>query len=486
MLGLYAYPVAAETIFESSAKSLATLKEKITVTKLDNGLTIVMYPRGFAPIFSAVTSVGVGGVDEHQGETGIAHMFEHMAFKGTSAIGTKDIAAEKPLLAQIEVLAAKDPTFESLLPQEKEQLQQIYSQLQKLWNKEEFSLQYEKRGSVDLNAQTDKDHTTYMVSLPKNAFEFWAKTESARLQDPILRQFYSERDVVLEERRMRFENDPASMMYEQVLQHAYTIHPYRLPLIGYEDDIRHLTATKLDAFRKQYYVPSNIVISVVGYIDQKADLEVMKKYFGSIPAGAAAPGTKLIEPMQTSERQFVFPADVSPQVSVAYHKPNYPHPDDAVISVLDQMLTGSSQSPLFDILVKKENLATQVNQTEAPGTRFPNLILFNLIPRQPHTNAELLKRFDEVLQQSISTFTDEQLVQAKRAIAVSYLSQMKSNITLAETLSSVQLSYGNWAAIIDWYQEVLKVTKPDLERVAHQYLVPQNRTVGFLEKGADK
>ena len=472
----------ADDILKTSEQSLEHLEDTVSVHTLSNGLKIVFYPRGVAPVFSVVTTVGVGGVDEIKGETGIAHMFEHMAFKGTSQIGTNDFLKEKTLLNELEDIAAIDPHFFNIPADKKNRLMQIQKELQMLWKQNEFTLEYEKRGGGDLNAQTDKDHTTYMVSLPRNAFEFWASTESARLKDPVMRQFYQERSIVLEERRMRFDNEPASLLYENLLQKAFTTHPYRLPLIGYKEDIESLTARKLEAFRKKYYVPNNIVISLVGAVDPANDIKLIEKYFSDIPRGKDAPELTSIEPEQKEEKVITQNADASPQIFLAYHKPSYPHKDDAALSVLDEMLCGSSKSPMYDRLVKKERIATQIANEEGPGTRYPNLVIFSLIPRLPTTNQFLLKRFDETLNEFLSNDINESLMQqAKRSIAISYLGQMKSNLTLATSLSSVELQYHDWKAMLTWYKEAMAITSDDIRRVGRKYLTPTNRTVGFLE-----
>ncbi len=477
----------SENILEASQNSLDRLEHSVVVKKLSNGLTFIFYQRGFAPVFSAVTTVGVGGVDETIGETGIAHMFEHMAFKGTSVIGTKDFETEKVLLDELENITEQHPKFEGLSVEQRKRVSEISLQLQSLSKNDEFTLEYEKRGGGDLNAQTDKDHTSYMVSLPRSSFEFWAQTESARLKDPVMRQFYQERDVVLEERRMRFDNEPSALLYESMLQKAYLTHPYRLPLIGYQKDIESLTARRLDAFRKKYYVPSNIVISLVGAVDPFQDIETLEKYFGDIPEGVAAPEPHDIEVEQTEERTLVQYAESSPQMLIAYHKPNYPDADDAAITILSEMLSGSSKSPLYETLIKKEKLAIQVASEEGPGTRYPNLLFFTLVPRMPTSNKQLLTRFDELLVRFLSEPISEALLeQSKRSIAISYIGQMKSNLALATTLSEVQLQYKDWSAMIDWYKEALSVTSDDIVRVGKKYLVAKNRTIGFLERTIKK
>ena len=472
----------AEDIFEKSEQALERLRDNVKKYTLPNGLRIIFYRRGIAPVYSSIISVGVGGVDETPGETGVSHMFEHMAFKGTEIIGSKDFETEKKLLAELESIVQAGRAIESFSPEEKKRWAEIHQKLATLWNNEEFSREFERRGAVGLNASTDKEMTRYFESMPKNVFEFWCSLESERIKHPILRQFYQERDVVLEERRMRFDDDPMGRLYEKLLQKAYDKHPYRAPVIGYEKDIRALTATKLDAFRKKFYVPSNIVISIVGDVNPEEDIKLIEKYFGDIPSADRPEKIKVIEPPQKQEKELSIKAHAASAFMVAYHKPHFPNPDDAVITVMSEVLNGSTDSPLLVNLVKKGRFAAGVEHEEGPGVEFPNLLIFSIVPKAPFSNAVVLRKFDETISKFKSEDFDPSLIDvAKRGIATEYLGQMKSNSSLAGTLGSTELQYGNWERLIDWYKEAMHVTAKDIHRVAQKYLVPENRTVGFLE-----
>jgi len=305
--------------------------------------------------------------------------------------------------------------------------------------------------------------------------------ESERLQHPVLRQFYQERDVVLEERRMRYEDDPGGKLYELLLSSAFRVHPYRNPVIGYAFDVSRLTAAQLEQFRRRFYVPSNVVVAVVGDLTPEEDIKIIEVYFGRISGGGAPVRPPVVEPLQEGERRIVLETAAAPQLLIAYHKPNYPHPDDPPLSIMQEILAGGKLSPLYVEIVKKRRLATSLSHDEGPGFAYPNLMIFRFITRQPHSNEEVLQAFDR----TISAFkkgppTAEALEIAKRAIAMQYLSHLDSNLALASELAAAELIYNNWKAPLEWYDKAMAVTADDVERVAKKYLLDARRTVAEI------
>lgn len=474
---------AHETSREDPRGALGQLASDAKFFRLSNGIRVILYRRGVAPVFAGVVAVRVGGTDEQVGNTGISHMFEHMAFKGTPTVGSKNYAREAKLLAQIEEIMQRSGGGGKLSPDEQQRLEKINEELKSLWVLNEFSREYEKRGASEMNATTDKELTKYFVNLPRASFDFWCRMESDRLLYPVMRQFYQERDVVREERRMRFEDDPQGKLYESLLATAYQRHPYRNPIIGYDFDIERLTASQTDAFRRKYYVPSNIAISVVGDVDPVRDIVALERCFGRIPAAQETiTRPEIREAPQEGERRVTLKASASPQFFVAYHKPNYPHPDDPAISVLGEILVGGRTSPVYTELVKRRRLASDVGHEEAPGLAYPNLMLFYATVKSPHTNDEVLKAFDEVIEDfSDGPVSEEKLEIAKRAVAMGYLTHMKSSLSLAQDFASSELLFDNWKASLTWYDEVVAVTAADVQRIAKTYLREETRTIGLLE-----
>ncbi len=472
---------------EDSARVLDQLRNKVQLRVLPNGMRVIFYHRAVdgqkaVPVFSSVLAVRVGGVDEAIGHTGIAHMLEHMAFKGTPEVGTRDYGREKVLLAELEDIARQFAPDGSIPQEFREKWNVIQSELKGLWVTDGFTREYEKRGATGMNATTGTELTRYYVSMPRSAFEFWCSMESERILHPVMRQFYQERDVVGEERRMRYEDDPGGKLYENLLAAAFRAYPYRNPVIGYEFDLRKLTATMVEDFHSQYYSPDNMVLSLVGDVDADKDIDLIQQYFGRIPASKVKPlRTPVREPPQEGERRFSIDLPSAPLMQVAYHKPAYPNPDDVPISMMAEILAGSKVSPLYVELVKKRQLAISVSYYEAPGQAAPNLLVFSFVPRAPHTSADVLAAFDDVLRGFRAQQVDANLMNvAKRSLAVDYLSELRSSLDFAELLASTELLFGSWTEVLDWYDLAMQVTQSDVQRVASKYLLSRARTIGEI------
>jgi predicted Zn-dependent peptidase len=282
---------------------------------------------------------------------------------------------------------------------------------------------------------------------------------------------------------MRYQDDPGGKLYELLLGTAYQRHPYRDPVIGYERDIRSLTARQLEAFRKRYYVPSNMVVAIVGRVDPESDIKIVEEYFGAIPSGDPVQRSIMEEGPQEGQRRSDISMAASPEVLVAYRKPNYPHPDDPPVSVMAEILAGGRTSPLYTELVKRKQIAASVGHDEGPGVAYPNLLMFAGTVKSPHSPDTFISAFDAVINRfQRSGPTAEQLEIAKRAIGVEYLGHLRSNQSLALDFATSQLAYGTWKASVEWYDKMLQVSLADIQRVAKQYLVPTQRTIGAIER----
>src|SRR5215469_13325017 len=276
----------------AQAQDIASFEKRITVKKLANGLTVVIMERPEAPVFSFNTHVDAGSVQEVQGITGLAHMFEHMAFKGTDKIGTTDYPAEKKALAEVERTYA---AYQNENLKENGRDPKKVAELEAAWKDaiqkadqfvvvNEFGEIVESQGGVGLNAGTDLDETNYEYSLPENRLELWAYLESERFLHPVMREFYKERDVVMEERRMRTDSSPSGRLVEQFLAAAFIAHPYGRPTLGWPSDLRAFSATDALNFFHEYYIPSNMTIAVVGDVKASQAIPIIEKYFGRLPA----------------------------------------------------------------------------------------------------------------------------------------------------------------------------------------------------------
>ena len=267
-----------------------------------------------------------------------------------------------------------------------QKLKKLQDQDKKYFIPNEIDRLYTENGGLDMNASTGQDVTTYQVSLPANKIELWARIESDRLLNPVFREFYTERDVVMEERRQRVEADPDGKLYEQFLSAAYKIHPYGRPILGWTQDIMNLSPDAVKKIFAEYRAPESIVIAVVGDINPQETLKLIEKYFGRIPANNKKKNVIPAEPPQTEERKVEVIFDANPMMIIGYHKPTAPAYDDYVFDVLETILTKGRTSRLYNLLVTEMGIAESVSASNGvPATRYPNLFtIFRQAPLSPY------------------------------------------------------------------------------------------------------
>jgi predicted Zn-dependent peptidase len=467
------------------------LEGRVTRITLDNGMRFLLVRRGTAPVFSAILSFKVGGVDDPGGSTGLAHLFEHLAFKGTSTIGTKDARKEAEILDAMDAVVrdlhreldrgprADAPRLERL----RGELESLRKRHQELVVKDELSQILTSNGAEGLNASTSEDLTSYTVSLPANRLELWCLLESARLRDPVLREFYSERDVVMEERRMRVENDPQGKLYEQLLLTAFQAHPYRVSTAGWMSDLERLTRPEGVAFHRTYYVPNNAVGALVGEVDPASAERLLKRYFGGIPAGPPPPGPVTIEPEQKGERRVSVDFEAEPQLMIAYHKASWPDPDDPVFEVIDSLLTAGRTSRLFRKLIVESRVASEIYSFQAPGDRYPNLFVIGANPLAPHTpaevEAEILRELGRLAEEPAE---ERELRKIRNQLEASFLYTLRSNQGLASQLTYFESLAADWKELLRYNEAVKKVTAAQVQDVARRAFRPSNRTVAILTR----
>lgn len=466
---------------EGSREAVSKILSKATTKTLDNGLSVIVLPKGTAPVFAAVLSVRVGGVDEVRPKTGISHMLEHMAFKGTKSIGTKDYPREKILLDELEVIASRSNAATNFSKEDKARWEAIHQELETIWISDAFTTMFEERGESGLNASTDKEFTTYYIKLPKRYFEFWAELEADRILNPVMRQFYQEREVVREERRTRTDDSPSGKLYEKFLLEAFKIHPYKLPVIGFDEDILSLTATDMEQFHKRFYVPKNMALALIGDVSGD-DLKIIERYFGAIPNREVEAETIPKEPLQNEERRVVLNDTGSPIIHIGYKKIAYPDPDDVRLSMAGEILAGSTLSPLYQELVEKSGIVSSVSYSEAPGIIFPNLMTFSLTPKKGYSNDFVIAEFDRVLADILERgFDDEDLMIAKRSTARDVVNLMSDTTGLGRILTQSKLGFGGWDDLLIWLDRILETDKNDVTDAARRYLIKSRRTVGEIK-----
>jgi predicted Zn-dependent peptidase len=469
----------------------ATLEEKVVEHTMKNGMKLLMVERHTSPTVSAWIRFRVGSVDERSDERGIAHLLEHMLFKGTTTLGTKDYTAEKPILDKIEETgqaliaekARRDNSVKRKLDDLSKQLAKLEADASKYAIKDEFFELYSKNGGVGYNAFTSRDGTTYLISLPSNKLELWAAIESDRLQNAVLREFYTERSVVMEERRRSYDADPESKLWETFVASSFLTHPYGQPTIGWMTDIENLTRTKAEQFFHNYYAPNNAIVAIVGDIDTKATIAMVERYFEGIKPGKTVPPVTAEEPKQAGERRIELLADAEPVLIMGFHKPAIKEEDDYVFNVINMILGSGRTSRFYKKLVIEKQIATEVGAFDAPGSRYPGLFVISANPRAPHSIREVEIAIEAELDQLKSEpVAERDLQRILNKIEYEESRRMGTNSGLARNLTEYEATTGSWRYMTEYRSKVKKVTPADIQRVARQYFTSENRTVGFITK----
>lgn len=462
--------------------------------RLSNGLRLLVLPRRQSPTCALYILHRVGGVDEPSGLTGATHMLEHMLFKGTTTIGTRDYAQEKPIWDEIERLydaieaeTAKGQHADAQrIAQLKQREQELLQQVSQWLVPQEYDRLFERAGSPGTNAWTSSDVTVYTVSVPSNRLELAVRLQADQRRNPVWRQFYQERDVVLEERRQSVDDSPEGALWEAFLATAFQVHPYRNPVIGWQSDVSRLRTADIDRFFRTYYAPNNTWIAVVGDVDPSEVIALVEKYFGDMPAQIIPPTRIPQEPPQRGIRRVVVKMPANPQMLMGFHKPNPPHDDDVVFRVIEGILTQGRTSRLYRELVERRRIAASVAAYSAPGERYPNLFVIDALPRYPHTLQELeaaiWREIDRLRTQPVS---EEELRRMRTWAEADLIRQMRSNEGMATQLLWADAVLGDWRELFRLVERIRKVTAQDILRVARKYLQRDNCTIAFLENAEE-
>ncbi|MEM9540157.1 MAG: pitrilysin family protein [Cyanobacteria bacterium P01_E01_bin.42] len=463
--------------------------EKVTEFTLDNGLRFIVFERHEAPVVSFATYADVGGADEPDGKTGVAHFLEHLAFKGTSRIGTRDYAAEKPLLDRLDELisqkkAAIAANNNEAVEKLTVELLQVQQQADALSIQNQFGQIVEQAGGKGLNAGTSIDFTVYTYSLPANKLELWMSLESERFLDPVFREFFKEQDVILEERRWRTDNSPIGQLVEAFQDEAFTVHPYKRPVIGYDEDIRNLTPQDIRDFFELYYVPNNMTIAIVGDVDPDRVRELAQVYFGRYPAKPAPPEVTIVEPPQQETRTTTLTLRSEPVYLEGFHRPSLNHPDSAVYDAIAAILSNGRTSRLYKSLVEEQQIALSASGfTGFPGDKHPNLMMLYAMTAPGHTLEEVGMALEaEVDRLKSEPVNPEELERVKTQARAGILYSLDSNSGLAYSLVEYQAKTGNWRNLFEQLQKIEAVTAEDILRVARATFTPENKTIGKLLK----
>lgn len=480
-------PVVAVLAGGSFAFDFSELENSVVEHTLKNGLKIIILERHDAPVVSFNTYANVGSVDDPKGYTGLAHMFEHMAFKGTTTFGTKDYAKEKDLIRvedSIFMLLRDERTKGMFVdPVRIEKLTKEYEAAREasyaVVEPNAFGTTISREGGVGLNAGTASDWTSYFCNLPSNRVELWMSLESERFLNPVLREMYKERDVVAEERRMRTESNPIGRMVEQFLALGFLAHPYGVPGIGHMSDIQYYSRKEAHAFFEKYYGPSNLTIAIVGDVNAKDVIKMAEKYWGRIPYRPKPPRIATIEPVQKGERRMEMEDPAQPVYLAGWHIPEVTHPDRPAIDAMLDYLAGGRTSLLYKKLIKEKKIAAQASGFAGfPGDKYPTMALVYAIPAPKVSNAEcereILGEVERLKEELIPT---EEVEKIKARAKAQFVNGLNSNNGLAFQLAGYQTAWGNWREMFRQLQRINNVKPEDIQRVAKEYFTKNNRTV---------
>lgn len=475
-------------------QDLKSFEQRITTKVLPNGLTLLICERPDAPVFSYTTFIDAGDVNDPSGESGLAHMFEHLAFKGTSEIGTKDYPDEKIALEKVEAAnnayeaeylkpVGRDPQKLAALHKAFEAAQ---AEAEKYVIPNQFTEVAQSNGANGLNAETGLDSTQYFWSMPENRLELWAWLESGRLSDAVPREFYKERDVVMEERRMRTDSNPIGRLVEQFLATAYVAHNYGRSGVGWPSELSQINATEAMAFHKKYYVGSNIVVTVVGDVKATQVLPMLEKYFSKVPGGPKPEDMTTVEPKQFAEKSVVIREQTQPFYIEGYHRPSYRDPDDAVFDAIQDIMSNGRVSRLYRSLVRDQQIAADAEGfSPFPGDKYPSLFAFYAVPIPGKTPDQMRDAIHKEIDKLKATdVTDAELAMYKTRARADLLRGLADNQGLANALAEYQTRYGDWRELFLQLDRVDKVTKADIRRVANKVFVASNRTSAEIDTEA--
>lgn len=471
--------------------------------QLSNGMKVLLLERNDAPSISGGWVARVGSVDERPGITGMAHLFEHMMFKGTPTIGTQDY--EKDL----EIIAAQEKVRDAMRAEERrmramwrrgeitdlqdpdqktaewkrlnEEFKKLVEDHRKVIVKNEFDRIYTANGGSRMNAYTSYDHTAYFISVPANKLELFMWMESERLLRPVFREFYAERDVVFEERRMRTESTPLGKFFESFNSLFWESHPYSWPIIGWPSDIPAISKKQADAFYATYYMPQNLTLVLVGDFKTKPALAMAEKYFGRLKKGEGLPPDVVtLEQPQKAEKRFYAEAETNPNVDIYWHTPAFGHKDTYPLSVLSQVLS-TRTGRLHKELVLGKKLATDTWAWQGARKYAGE---FNMGAEITEGNTpemaeqEIYRLIEQVKNEPVPA---TELQKVKNNFAAAEYRRLSSNHPILMQIMRSE-GLGNWREINEAGPKIQAVTPADLQRVAKKYFTKENRAVAIYTR----
>jgi len=459
----------------------------VTSSTLKNGLRVLIVPDTNVAVVSCRLYYFVGSMYEGPGTTGLSHLYEHMMFKGTKTLGTKNYQKEIPIIKSIDTLEKR---IIDLIAQGKPETDssikvldaQIASKLEKqrsFIKKDEIWELYQNNGGTELNAWTGDDMTAYIVTLPKNKIDLFYWIESDRMKNPVLREFYSERNVVTEERKMRTDNKPINNYWERLNAIFYVAHPYRQPTIGWMSDLRSYTREKLEQHVNKFYTPDNAVLILVGNIDPKQSLRKINQYFGAIPP-AKPSKTEVVtrEPSPIGVTTFTMYDNSNPRIDMLFHTPGHPDPDLYRLDVIDKILSGKT-GRLYNKLVNETGLCIDAGAGNDSRLHNGDFSVYAVMKNETNPDSVQKIILDEIARISSNPPSTFEMERVTNEIKMSFISGLNSLEGLSDRLAAFE-RMGSWKDMLAYPDIIASIKAEEIPAIAKKYLDPSKMTIGKL------
>ncbi len=453
---------------------------------LPNGLTVLLHPNKQAPTVSCRLFYVTGSVHEVPGKSGLAHILEHELFKGTHKVGILDSVADVRFMAvqdslQALIRPAKLAGDTATVKKLTAEHDSVVNEHRKIFVKDELWGAYQAAGGTGLNAFTTDLMTAYIVTLPKNKIELFMWLESDRMQNAVLREFYSERDVVREERRMRYDDKPTGRYYETLNSLIYEAFPYRVPTIGWPSDIANLTREMADEHYRKYYKPRNAILVLAGDLDTTATMQMVKKYFGAIPAGEAFPPLTVRDPEQVGEKRFTQVRPDAPNLyTLVFKTPEVGDPEIYALDIAEGVLNGRS-GRLYKRLVEQEKLAVGVSAGNSPN-KYVSEFSVRVNMRPDADPAKVEKIVWEELEKLKNEPVSEREFQKVKNHAYAGLVRSFTDMENVATMLAWYEMYGDYHIFLNWAGELEKVSAAQVQEAAKRTFLREKSVAGFLLK----
>ena len=472
--------------FLLAAPSQAAVNLKVHKEVLPNGLTVLLHPNSQAPTVSCRLFYVTGSVHEVPGKSGLAHILEHELFKGTKKVGIQDSVADARFMAiqdslQALIRPAKLAGDTATVKKLTAEHDSVVNEHRKIFVKDELWSAYQAAGGTGLNAFTSDLMTAYIVTLPKNKIELFMWLESDRMQNAVLREFYSERDVVREERRMRYDDKPTGRFFETLNSMIYEAFPYRVPTIGWPSDIMNLTREMADEHYRKYYKPRNAILVLAGDLDTAATMQMVKKYFGNIPAGEAFPPLTIRDPEPAGEKRLTVSRPDAPNLfTLVFKTPEVGDRSLYALDIAEGVLNGRS-GWLYKRLVEKDKLAASVSASNSPNKYVSEFgVSVNMRPDADPAKVEQAV-WEELEKLKTETVSEREFQKVKNHAYAGLVRSLTDMENVATMLAYYEM-FGDYKIFLNWADELDKVSAADVQDVAKKTFVREKSVSGLLLK----